>query len=102
MSIITENAYIVDEYGAVRFLIESGFTRWDIEEFRGMLAGETLEKYESLKDEFHFYELSLDAAQGALNDVLNLCSELMDKAHTKEAHNALQSVYDLVYYSEAI
>lgn len=106
MCIVTKEAYIADGFTAREFLEGHGFTKWDIDEMTEYLTDGELEeqqdRYESLKDEFRCYELTLDAAQGVLNDVLNLCTELKERQRSAQGARALQAVYDLVYNSEAI
>ena len=106
MCIVTKEAYIADQYGAREFLEGHGFTKWDVEEMADYLTGGELEhqreRYDDLKQEFNCYELALDAAQGVLNDVLNLCAELKERQRSAQGQRALQAVYDLVYKSEAI
>ena len=95
--------YIASEYDAREFLSAGGIVGEDQEEFLELLGGSELrEKYEDLQEEFAVYERALDAAQGALNDVLILCMELKSRARAKEAQKAIQAVYDQVYNCEAI
>ena len=100
---LSKGIYIASEYDAREFLSAGGIIGGDQEEFLELLGGgEMRDKYEDLQEEFAVYERALDAAQGALNDVLVLCDELKSRARTQEARKLLQTVYEQVYNCEAI
>ncbi len=93
-------------YDAHDFLRALGFDDFDIREFGELLNEDENEdlayKHEQLKEEFACYERALDAAQGVLNDVMNLCQELAERQRSAQGRRALESVYKLVYESEAV
>jgi len=104
MCIATNELFIYDTETARDFLRAHGIDDYQHNEFAELIADEdsVLDKYEALQAEFKSYELSLDAAQNLLNEVLNLCSELKSRQRSAQGARALQSVYDLVYNSEVI
>lgn len=93
-------------YDARDFLRALGFDDFDIREFGDLLNEDENEdlsyKHERLKEDFACYERALDAAQGVLNDVMSLCQELAGRQRSAQGRRALESVYKLVYESEAV
>ena len=97
---------ITDEWSAHEFLRAAGLDDHEHAELAELVMDNRMTdleyELECLRSEFRGYELSLDAAQGVLNDVLNLCSERMEKERTQAGKRAYRAVYDLVYNSEAM
>lgn len=101
-----KDIYITDASDAREFLRAHGLDDYQLDEFATVLHSENfldLEyEHECIKTEFRSYETSLDATQGVLNDLVNMCSEWMDKERTQAGQRIARAVYDYIQHSEVI
>ena len=99
-----DGAWITTGDHARDWLTAQGFDRWDIDELGGMIQpveyADLEYDYDNLKREFRSYERSLNAAQGVLSDLLNMCLEWCEKERTQAGQRIAREVYDYIQHSE--
>lgn len=105
MCVMTNDGRLIyDGRTAREFLEESGIDPLSFDEFLQLMRFDDLDelkyRYESLVAEFKSYELSLDTAQGLLNDLLNLCDERIGKERTQAGRNAYATIRNMLASSE--